>query len=176
MKYHDALLVGERVVITALTAEEPHVALVSYLTHAAGVPPALPPTVPAFVRAARSGEMIQEVLRGINTATSTVALSTPSPGGDVSSPVHVEGAISDGWFFEAQLPVHITDQAGVALGQGSAQAQGEWMTASPVSFVADVALTIPYQGPAILTLKRDNPSGDAERDASVSIPIYISNN
>lgn len=173
VRYRDAVLVGDRSVITSVVADGPGQASALYLTHAEGEPMALPPTTPAFVRVAHMDGSFVETLRGINTATSTVAFSAPQAGAETTAPMHVSGSALGEWFFEAQMPVRVTDPSGVVLGEGVAHAQGDWMTNRPVAFTADIPLTMPYQGPAILTVERDNPSGLAKNFASVSVPIII---
>ncbi len=77
------------------------------------------------------------------------------------------------WYFEASFPVEVVSADGKRLAMTPAQAQGEWMTESFVPFIATVQITESYSGPATLILHKDNPSGEASRDASVEIPIVI---
>lgn len=77
------------------------------------------------------------------------------------------------WYFEASFPVEVVAADGRRLAMVPAQAQGEWMTEEFVPFIAAVQITEDYSGPATLILHKDNPSGEASRDASVEIPIVI---
>jgi hypothetical protein len=56
----------------------------------------------------------------------------------------------------------------------TAQAQGDWMTEDFVPFTA--TLTFPAQPAGSLgkiVLKRDNPSGEPQNDASIVVPVQF---
>lgn len=77
------------------------------------------------------------------------------------------------WYFEASFPVEVVTEGGKTIASGHAEAQGDWMTEAFVPFIAAVQITEQYSGPATLILRKDNPSGEASREASVEIPIVI---
>jgi hypothetical protein len=54
-----------------------------------------------------------------------------------------------------------------------AQAQGDWMTEEFVPYKADIKIPNAYTGKATILLKKDNPSGLVEKDASISFPFTI---
>jgi hypothetical protein len=87
------------------------------------------------------------------------------------SKIRITGSARGYWYFEASFPVSIRDSAGRLLAQHYAEAQGEWMTEDFVPFVAEVEVSEPLPEDFIITLHKDNPSGDPERDASVSYPF-----
>jgi|SRR3989338_4559422 len=112
-------------------------------------------------------------------ATSTLPLSarvvvtSPKPDAVVGDTFVVSGQAPGTWYFEASFPIKIVDKDNNFIGQGIAQAQGEWMTVEQVTFTATVVLDGTYSGPATVVLLRDNPSGMPENDDSVSVPIII---
>lgn len=109
----------------------------------------------------------------VNASSELIQVSAPLPGTPVGSTFKVEGEARGFWYFEASFPIEVRDLSGNSIGQGIAQAGGEWMTEEFVPFSADVSLSIPYTGQAIVMLKKDNPSGEPENDASASFPVVI---
>jgi hypothetical protein len=101
-----------------------------------------------------------------------VVVTTPASGATVDGTFTVSGEAPGPWYFEASFPIEVQDDDGNVLTTVVAQADGEWMTVEQVPFSVDVAIT-GYTGPAMLVLKRDNPSGLPENDASVEVPIVI---
>lgn len=102
-----------------------------------------------------------------------VVVTSPKANSTVGKTFVVSGAAPGPWYFEASFPIKIVDRDNNFLGQGIAQAQGEWMTTDQVTFTATITLDGDYSGPATVVLMRDNPSGMPENDDSVSIPIVI---
>ncbi len=128
------------------------------------------------------------VLRSSNNSTNITQFSpTPSPTGkDVSdmiklekpgpaelikSPVNVSGQARGNWYFEASFPVQIYDSNMNLLGSVPAKAQGDWMTDNFVSFQALLEFKKPSTTGGFLVLKRDNPSGLAQNDAELKVPV-----
>src|SRR3989338_8146655 len=113
------------------------------------------------------------------TATSTqplyasVVVTSPKANSTVGNIFVVSGSAPGPWYFEASFPIKIVDKGNNFIGQGIAQAQGEWVTTDLVTFTATVTLDGTYSGPATVVLLRDNPSGMPENDDSVSIPVVI---
>src|SRR3989338_9376682 len=102
-----------------------------------------------------------------------VVVTSPKPNATVGKTFVVSGQAPGPWYFEASFPIKIVDKDNSFIGQGIAQAQGEWMTVEQVTFTATVVLDGTYSGPATAVLLRDNPSGMPENDDSVSVPIII---
>lgn len=103
-----------------------------------------------------------------------IRLQSPRPYQKVTSPLSVEGEAKGNWFFEASFPIVMTDWDGVIIGQGLATAQGDWMTTDFVKFKA----TIKFDKPTVynngtLILKKDNPSGLAQNDDALEIPLIF---
>ncbi len=109
----------------------------------------------------------------LNASIDDIVVASPKPDETLGSVVDVSGRARGHWYFEASFPVEITDDTGAVIGQGVATAQDDWMTEEFVPFTATITLTVPYIGSATLILKKDNPSGEESREASVWIPIAI---
>lgn len=113
----------------------------------------------------------------VATSTPTLAerviVTSPKPNAVVGKTFVVSGQAPGPWYFEASFPIKIVDANNNFIGQGIAQAQGEWMTTEQVTFTATVTLTGNYSGPAEVVLMRDNPSGLPQYDDSISVPITI---
>jgi hypothetical protein len=97
-----------------------------------------------------------------------------TPGQTVSNPLVLSGRARGYWYFEASFPVRLVDQSGAVLTEVPAQAIGDWMTEDFVPF--SVTLSYPTQpsgSQGFLILRNDNPSGEPERDRSVTLPVIF---
>ncbi len=101
-----------------------------------------------------------------------VSVTSPKSGALVGKTFTVSGFAPGPWFFEASFPIQVRDNENSKIGQGIAQAQGDWMTTGLVPFSVTITVNN-YSGPAMLVLLRDNPSGLPENDDSFEIPIVI---
>lgn len=108
-----------------------------------------------------------------NIKPSDIVISTPHAGGVTGKEFLVKGSVRGGWFFEGVFPVEVRSQRGEKLVSTYAAAEGNWMTTESVVFTAKVTVPATYIGPATLILRKDNPSGLRENDASVAIPINV---
>jgi len=108
-----------------------------------------------------------------NANADLIQVKLPNPDAVVKKEFSVVGKARGTWFFEASFPVVLLDKDGQVLSQGAAKAQGNWMTTEFVPFKIDMKIANNYTGKATLVLKKDNPSGDSERDASVSYGVNI---
>ncbi len=101
-----------------------------------------------------------------------ITITAPAKDASITSPLSVTGSARGTWYFEASFPVKILDSKGKVIGQGPAQAQGDWMTTEFVPFTASITYTAqPAGSRGTVVFMKDNPSGDPERDQSVSVPI-----
>jgi hypothetical protein len=121
--------------------------------------------------------------RKINDGPNTIVTSDiikiiePKAGDTINSPAKFSGSARGNWFFEASFPIEILAIDGSVLGQGIAQAAGEWMTENFVDWSASVSFDPKGNTIGIVKFKRDNPSGMPENDMSVEVPVmFISNN
>lgn len=108
-----------------------------------------------------------------NSSADLILVKLPYPGAVTGKEFSVIGKARGNWYFEASFPVEVLDKDGKRLFVGHAQAEGEWMTEEFVPFKSDVKVHENYMGPATLVLHKDNPSGEAKFDASISFPIVI---
>jgi hypothetical protein len=109
----------------------------------------------------------------VNASQDIILVASPQPGESVGQTFSIKGSARGYWYFEASFPIEVRDSNGNVIGQAIAQADGDWMTEDFVPFTAPVELSAPYSGQAIVMLKKDNPSGEPENDASVSFPVVI---
>lgn len=108
-----------------------------------------------------------------NSSADMIVVDLPYPGAVTGKEFSVTGKARGTWFFEASFPVHVLDNNGNVLATAVAQAESDWMTPNFVPFKATVKVPDSYIGKATLLLKKDNPSGLSEHDASISFPITI---
>lgn len=172
LTYIDASGVGDRVSVTSLENGENGQVVLKYKTRYSNEGMAAEPTVPAFAVYTADANSIDVLKAGENAAMDIVLPSTPAPNGEVNKTFTVAGRARGTWYFEASFPVSVIDGVGTVVGQGFAQAQGDWMTENYVPYTGTIAINS-YTGPATLILHKDNASGDPERDAFISIPILV---
>lgn len=108
-----------------------------------------------------------------NASEDDIVIDAPKPEGNVGKTLTVSGKARGYWYFEASFPVTIIQPSGATLLETYMQAEGDWMTTEFVPFSRSITIPGSYTGPAIMILKKDNPSGIPENDASVSFPITI---
>lgn len=109
-----------------------------------------------------------------NASADMIRVDNPHPGGVVGKEFIVTGAARGNWYFEASFPIEIQSETGAIIGGTIATAEGDWMTTDFVPFKSEmIDLPSAFTGPAWLILKKDNPSGLPENDASVRIPIVV---
>ncbi len=139
------------------------------------------PVIESYPRQCRTSggitftEALKVEMKYVNATDDLIKVSSPRPGAKVTNNFGITGTARGTWYFEASFPVVVTDNNGIVLFQGPAQAQSDWMTPDFVPFKIDIKIPGSYTGPATVTLNKDNPSGLAEKDASVSLPINIGN-
>lgn len=112
-----------------------------------------------------------------NTYTSAKGVSIkvylPDANSKLTSPVVVMGEVPGNWSFEASFPVKIYDSKGTLVTQTPAQLQGNWMTDQLVPFTAKLTFSSVVSGNGTLVLQKDNPSGIASNDDTLTIPITL---
>lgn len=97
----------------------------------------------------------------------------PRPNEEIENPLTVEGKARGNWYFEASFPIILLDAHNRQIGQAAAQAQGEWMTLEFVPFHAQLHFTPPSTATGTLLLKKDNPSGLAQHEDELRIPVVF---
>ena len=125
-------------------------------------------------------EEIPEQITYDRASADMIVLDNPFPGAVTGKGFMVFGKARGNWYFEATFPITVLDKDGKTLAETFATAQGDpatgevnWMTEEFVNFKGEVKVPESYIGPATLILKKDNPSGLSENDASISLPITI---
>ena len=103
----------------------------------------------------------------------SIVVDLPYPGAVTGKEFAVVGQARGTWYFEASFPVVLIDASGKIIATGIAQAEGDWMTENFVPFKATIKAPASFIGPATLVLRKDNPSGLPENDASISFPITV---
>lgn len=94
------------------------------------------------------------------SADGTLQITAPAANATIASPVGVSGSATGGnWFFEASFPIKILDGDGTVLGQGPAQALGDWMTTGTVGFFANIPFTTARYATGTIVFANANPSG-----------------
>lgn len=137
------------------------------------------PVMESYPRQCRDGdgvlyvEKIQETITYTNTTSDMIVVELPYPGAVTGKTFSVIGKARGNWFFEASFPLEVLDKDGNILFAGIGQATSDWMTTEFVPFKADITIPATYIGPATLVLRKDNPSGEAQYDASISFPFTI---
>lgn len=161
--------------IYLVTRESPVAAVTSFETCAlAGYP-----IMESYPRQCRTPdgptytEELAEQTTYTNATANLIVVDTPFPGSVTGKAFSVVGKARGTWFFEASFPIELVDQNGTRLTIAVAQAEGEWMTTEFVPFKADITVPASFTGPATLIMRKDNPSGLAEYDASISFPITV---
>ena len=107
-----------------------------------------------------------------SSVSSDVIVTSPAAGATVTSPLMVIGEARGTWYFEASFPVRMLDDQGTEIGMGIVQAEGEWMTTDFVPFSAVVEFTTTASHGS-LVFEKDNPSGDPENAAQVTVPVQF---
>jgi len=108
-----------------------------------------------------------------NASADLIKVELPFPGAVTGKSFSVIGEARGTWFFEASFPIQLFDKDGELLATAIAQAQEDWMTEDFVPFKADIIAPESYIGEATLVLKKDNPSGLPNKDASMSFKITV---
>lgn len=112
-------------------------------------------------------------LQYTNATADNIVVELPFPEATISKEFTVTGKARGTWFFEASFPIEVLDKNGVTLARGVARAEDDWMTTKFVPFKADITLPKTYTGKATLILKKDNPSGLPENEASISFSLTV---
>lgn len=117
-------------------------------------------------------------------ANENIHVNTPKPNDVISSPLQITGEARGTWFFEGQFPVELripSKPPQSVVARGIAHAQGEWTTENFVPFTATLTFDNPTgfdevlnpEHSLILELKKDNPSGLPQNDASFDISVIL---
>ena len=106
-------------------------------------------------------------------SSDSVIVTYPSPHQTIGQEFTLIGKARGTWYFEASFPVTLIGENKEVLTQGIATAVGDWMTTEFVPFKVTLKIATPYVGKATLILRKDNPSGLPQNDASFLVPVII---
>jgi hypothetical protein len=102
-----------------------------------------------------------------------IRLTNPRPNQTVIAPLEITGVARGPWFFEASFSAELLDANGKSLGVAIVSAEGDWMTEDFVSFYGELFFDTPETPNGTLVVKNANPSGLAEQDKKLTIPVYF---
>lgn len=103
----------------------------------------------------------------------TIKLFTPTNGAKISSPLTVVGMVPGSWTQEANFTVKLKNSKGDIVAQSAAQLHGDWMTENLRPFTSMLTYATAESGQGTLILQAANPSGQADKDDSVTIPVEL---
>ena len=129
-------------------------------------------TLPIACTASTGGTFVEPVTNE-TALLDLIRLTSPRPEMRIKSPVIVEGFARGSWFSEGLFSVQLTDSRGVVIASAPAYAQAEWMTDAFVPFRAELVYPRKEKGVGRLILKKENPSGDKERDQSLTMLLHF---
>lgn len=177
----EGLLLGDRISPQMIErSQEPkhkNVVVVNYVDRKTGEPMTAQPSIGKSIwlkldiESMQFGEVVQNFEGEVDT--SLIKVDLPYRNAVVGKEFKVIGQARGSWFFEASFPIDLIDPNGKILTTGIAQAQSDWMTENFVDFSADMKVPDTYIGPATLVLRKDNPSGLPQYDASIFIEIVV---
>ncbi len=167
----DAILLGDRIA-PQNTEIRGGIIIVNYADRKTGEPMTTAPSIGV----SRYFVYEENIFKEVFYKNDMIEVDSPAPASYVSSPLAISGQARGSWFFEAVFPVTLTDWDGLIIGEGLAQAQGEWMTEDFVPFTAVITFNEPVSkvsNRGALILKKDNPSGLPQHDDSLEIPVFF---
>lgn len=148
---HAAVILGVIVIVLAI------VYAVAQRTHA--------PTVDLNSNGISPQEQVAEMREDIK-------ITQPEQSASIVSPLEVRGEAVGTWFFEATLPIVVVDWDGRIIGEGYAEALGEWMTEELVPFSGTITFDTPEYGErGAVIFRKNNPSGLPEHDDALEVPV-----
>ncbi|MBP9669546.1 MAG: hypothetical protein KBE09_04640 [Candidatus Pacebacteria bacterium] len=173
------LALGDRIMINDVavnqTAPTEFDVLVSIKERRATEPMTTEPSQPRVLHFAHSslGLTLRDVIFG-TVAAPEIVVASPLPGSTTPRSFTIAGAARGPWYFEANLPIEIRNATGTPILSVSATAQGEWMTTELVPFSTLIEIPNDVEaGLYTVVIRKDNPSGLPENDASVEFPILV---
>jgi len=107
------------------------------------------------------------------TTNPNIIVEFPQPNALVTSPLLIKGQARGNWYFEASFPIELVDAQQKVITSAIAQAQGDWMTEDFVPFMTQLEFAVAENTPAVLILKKDNPSGLPQHDAQIRLPLLL---
>ncbi len=91
----------------------------------------------------------------------------------IGSPLLLSGEARGFWFFEGSFPVKLIDEKGQTIATGTAKAKSNWLTENFVPFEVKLTFKEPSTTNGQIILSKDSPSGLAENNRSIKIPVIF---
>ena len=129
----------------------------------------------SFPRACQTpdGRIFSEDIGNQVVKNDLIQVTEPQANQEISSPILIKGQARGFWYFEASFPIEVQDSDKMTIATGIAQAKGDWMTDDFVPFEASLDFDRPFSKNGYLILKKDNPSGDPNKDDQLILPIIF---
>ncbi|MDO8529882.1 MAG: GerMN domain-containing protein [bacterium] len=111
----------------------------------------------------------------INPPPAGLEITSPKPGDTVVSPLKISGSVKgEGWTgFEGQVGiVKLFDSSNKELAFGILTATQDWMKL-PTPFETTLFFDYPGDGEGKLVFYNENPSGEAQRDQTYTMPVKL---
>lgn len=116
----------------------------------------------------------EDKLKELSFSHELISVFAPAPLSEIVSPLNIAGKARGYWFFEGSFLIVLTDWDGLIIAEGIATAQSDWMTEEFVPFEASLEFDTPIYGDSgSLIFKKDNPSGEADKDDALEFPIFF---
>ncbi len=132
------------------------------------------PILESYPRRCTAGEQVfVEDISAILEKDNVIRVLSPLPNATVSSPLVVSGMARGVWFFEGSFPIELSFGTGTTPVIAIATAGAPWMTEEFVPFTATLVFDDAVKRGAVITFKKDNPSGLTEYDDSLSFSLNI---
>lgn len=103
---------------------------------------------------------------------SEITIDNLPAGKSITLPYTIAGSVKGNWFFEGSFPVELADASGHVMKTVLAKTPADWMTADTIPFTVELP-AMNYHGPLMITLRKDNPSGEARLDASFTVSVVV---
>ncbi len=108
-----------------------------------------------------------------NATNAQITITSPEAGATVTHDVTVTGKAVGGWYFEGSFTLEAVDASGTVIATAQATALSEWTTTDFVNFSGVLHLPSTFTGKASIIAHKSNPSGLAENEASLSLPVVV---
>lgn len=106
-----------------------------------------------------------------NSTVEEIILATPVKNNTIPNPLIIKGQAKGNWFFEGQFLAELYDDNGNLLGKTILRALEDWMTNKYVAFEGNLEFSSYTTSTGFLKLLSDNPSGLAENQKVLVVPL-----
>jgi len=91
----------------------------------------------------------------------------------ITSPLTVKGKARGSWFFEGSFLITLNDSSGTEITHSLVTTNEDWMNSDFIDFSVELSFTSPDIKRGELVLQKSNPSGLAEKDINLTIPVVF---